>query len=401
MTVPQLYDILKTVESSRSLKRDNREAFDRLVELSESLGFDFPSSALALFKRSGVIAAELRCEICNERFDSSKRLATTCGAKCNSVMVFARRRAKHGESGLSAQYAAMSKTISSNTDNKRQKILNRISRIIASGKLYLLMRIVWMSHQKLTGIKTLVIVVLNRHIAEIEDGLGIDLTAYRSQDMRVAIQHGLHNLPRCPMCGKIIYDMSSRAPRHCSHACNAASPEFREMVRNSTLNRWKDPEYSDARATDLRKRWESVGSAGRTEWSEKMIKSVDLTARRDAALVTKLARGLISASPVLDGTQSPEMAEYRGYRNAVCRHTKAAKMKFSEEELNSIGPYTYHLDHIFPISRGYYYNIPPELIGGPGNIQIIPAEENRKKSNTIGKIPTHVQDYLSANKIII
>lgn len=41
----------------------------------------------------------------------------------------------------------------------------------------------------------------------------------------------------------------------------------------------------------------------------------------------------------------------------------------------------YQLDHIIPISEGYRQNIDPEVIGHISNLQIIPWQENLRKSN--------------------
>lgn len=43
----------------------------------------------------------------------------------------------------------------------------------------------------------------------------------------------------------------------------------------------------------------------------------------------------------------------------------------------------YHLDHIIPLSYGYTYNIPFEIIGSFFNLQVIPAKENLMKGREI------------------
>jgi len=45
----------------------------------------------------------------------------------------------------------------------------------------------------------------------------------------------------------------------------------------------------------------------------------------------------------------------------------------------------YHLDHIFPISMGFYRNIPPEKIGNIKNLRFIHHKENMSKGNTINE----------------
>ena len=55
---------------------------------------------------------------------------------------------------------------------------------------------------------------------------------------------------------------------------------------------------------------------------------------------------------------------------------------------------TYHLDHIFPTSKGYLYDIPAELIGNIENLEMIKAMDNRNKSNKIKIIPDHILNYM-------
>lgn len=43
----------------------------------------------------------------------------------------------------------------------------------------------------------------------------------------------------------------------------------------------------------------------------------------------------------------------------------------------------YHLDHIIPLSYGFTYNIPPQIIGSYFNLQVIPAKENLAKGNNL------------------
>jgi hypothetical protein len=40
----------------------------------------------------------------------------------------------------------------------------------------------------------------------------------------------------------------------------------------------------------------------------------------------------------------------------------------------------YHLDHKFSVIRGYYEQVPPEIIGSKHNLEILPSSENSRKS---------------------
>jgi hypothetical protein len=43
----------------------------------------------------------------------------------------------------------------------------------------------------------------------------------------------------------------------------------------------------------------------------------------------------------------------------------------------------YHLDHIVPISHGFYTKIPPEKIGGMSNLRFIKSERNMRKGHKL------------------
>jgi len=43
----------------------------------------------------------------------------------------------------------------------------------------------------------------------------------------------------------------------------------------------------------------------------------------------------------------------------------------------------YHLDHIVPISHGFYSKIPPEKIGGMSNLRFIKSERNMRKGHKL------------------
>jgi hypothetical protein len=47
------------------------------------------------------------------------------------------------------------------------------------------------------------------------------------------------------------------------------------------------------------------------------------------------------------------------------------------------GKSCYHLDHIYPISKGFKNKIPAEVIGNIKNLRFIPAKENMEKRDKI------------------
>lgn len=52
----------------------------------------------------------------------------------------------------------------------------------------------------------------------------------------------------------------------------------------------------------------------------------------------------------------------------------------------------FHLDHIFPISMGFKYNIPAEKIGHINNLRFVHWNENTRKNCKITIIPEHIKD---------
>lgn len=53
------------------------------------------------------------------------------------------------------------------------------------------------------------------------------------------------------------------------------------------------------------------------------------------------------------------------------------------ENFDKRGWKSYHLDHIYPISKGFLEKIPPEKMGNIKNLRFIYYEENLKKGSTI------------------
>lgn len=78
-----------------------------------------------------------------------------------------------------------------------------------------------------------------------------------------------------------------------------------------------------------------------------------------------------------------DIPEYEKYRKAVWKITNQQFVEFyykiNPDNLKR-GP-LYHLDHKYSIQQGWKNRIPPEIIGGWKNLQLIPAGKNRSKSN--------------------
>lgn len=76
------------------------------------------------------------------------------------------------------------------------------------------------------------------------------------------------------------------------------------------------------------------------------------------------------------------------YYKEVIRITRLQNIKILEHyEKQSKAPneHAYHLDHIYPIIKGFENNIPPEIIGDISNLRFIPWKENLYKSDKLLK----------------
>jgi hypothetical protein len=51
-------------------------------------------------------------------------------------------------------------------------------------------------------------------------------------------------------------------------------------------------------------------------------------------------------------------------------------------------------DHIFPVSAGFKYGVPPSVMSNISNLQILKKVENLKKSAIIGVIPDIIKSYI-------
>lgn len=117
-----------------------------------------------------------------------------------------------------------------------------------------------------------------------------------------------------------------------------------------------------------------------------------------AAQKTKLENKVISSSrfyPTI--IPQPIAAEKKREYYLACKKETFANRKYISG-IEKIGKKTYHIDHIFPISKGFIYGIPPELLGAKENLKLLEASVNRRKSNKIIALPNHIKKYLIESK---
>jgi len=88
--------------------------------------------------------------------------------------------------------------------------------------------------------------------------------------------------------------------------------------------------------------------------------------------------------------------EYSAYKRQVITLTNRVDISGLENS-NNRGRDLYHLDHIFPTSRGFALEIPAELIADINNLTMLSAHDNQTKSNTIIEVPEHILVWLKEN----
>ena len=76
------------------------------------------------------------------------------------------------------------------------------------------------------------------------------------------------------------------------------------------------------------------------------------------------------------------LTEKEKYYREILRLTKMQPIHFLEN-YDKRGKRGYHLDHIYPIHRGFLNKMPPEIISDISNLRFIPWEDNLKKSDKL------------------
>ena len=115
----------------------------------------------------------------------------------------------------------------------------------------------------------------------------------------------------------------------------------------------------------------------------------DFAEHEDTALATivdaDLRKKLVEIYSELEFTHKKiKDLEKRLYYAMVWYHTEQQPLYVLENH-DKRGWKEYHLDHIYPISKAYYQNIPPEKVGNIKNLRFIHHKENMIKGNTVNE----------------
>jgi len=156
------------------------------------------------------------------------------------------------------------------------------------------------------------------------------------------------------------------------------SKRTKEKLRQSAIKQFSTPEAREA-ASRIRKKYFKNNPESKKLFQQKAIEQWERFRETDEYHEWK------DAQP-----------EYKLYKMEVLRITLENDLSVLDNYSKKNLYHGYELDHIFPIREGFLYNVPPELIGGLGNLRIIPMTENRRKSNKIIEeiIPEHLQQFL-------
>lgn len=103
-------------------------------------------------------------------------------------------------------------------------------------------------------------------------------------------------------------------------------------------------------------------------------------------------------------SDDPVYSDLRKYRSRIVSRSKYTYRKNkkilnpNDYVIGTHGENVYHLDHIYPVSEAFKYNVPIELMSSIENLQLLPYTDNIKKSNAINFVPESIKIYLKENK---
>ncbi len=144
----------------------------------------------------------------------------------------------------------------------------------------------------------------------------------------------------------------------------------------------------------------SCGNKGRISWNKGLTKESDKRILRQSKTISgnksnlygRTGQNNISVKRILDKFNISydeyinSLPKRKYYYRVVLNITKRQPIHLLEN-YNKRGPSgkrnSYHLDHIYPISKGFENSIPPEIIGDITNLRFIHWKENVSKSNKL------------------
>lgn len=214
----------------------------------------------------------------------------------------------------------------------------------------------------------------------------------------------------CEICGEEYSKYDTGGILICcdsNHVCSGSCRQHKKLKDYGNPDCSNRPEVSQETRKILSKRSKEMWNKRSPERKQEIIDKINYSIknniidgkdgyeRRSKKLVqTRFDRGQICIIKELDYNNE----EYKKYKNEVLSLTKKQKIK-SLENFNKRGKRKFHLDHIFPTSKGFLYNIPANLIADIKNLQMLRCYDNISKSNKILDIPEHIANYIKEGNI--
>jgi len=403
--------------SATNLKSENKPLHKKLSFYAKQLGFRGPGHMLAFYDLLGHLESKRKCAYCGKYFDSY-HLKKTCSKSCrsnqtgNSIIEKNRitdkeeisNRAKNSyasrrkNGNVKSSIEKQKNTVKRNEKIKKEKqadlLRKRVEKVICEGKLRLFLRIKIL--KKGFG-KSGTLKAFSNELSLFSDLLPADFDYKLEKDISF---YGMHAIKKCQYCGDLMKRTRGYSKKkYCSYDCANASPARGKLISERNKKSWENESYRNNQLEKMKERYENTTSEERKKWHETVMETMGVEGRnkrRDKALETKIEKGIISTISFDQKDQ-----DYLEYRKQVNIFTNKNKNLIIENSGKPIGKRTNHLDHIFPISKGYYYGIPPKMIGDYENLQILDAFNNRSKGNKITKIPCHIKKYIEENNIDI
>lgn len=146
---------------------------------------------------------------------------------------------------------------------------------------------------------------------------------------------------------------------------------FKEKFKKTSLENWgvehysKTDEYKEKFKKTLLKNWGVENPLQSTEILEKTLNT-----RKQNGHIYKWSE--------------KELESIQLYRSAVTYYTERTYEKYKDiinpDNLDR-GIHTNHVDHIFPVIKGWQNDIDPKLISHPKNLRLLSSEDNRSKGD--------------------
>lgn len=239
---------------------------------------------------------------------------------------------------------------------------------------------------------------------------GVEINASDSDFLRMWVEKNL--MRNCRQCDTLfshhvnIVDarLVVRNVWFCSDACRKqrlADPILREKLSERSKRFWQREDYRKSNSEGTRRRHAADSTEKKNAIAAKR-RQTNLERDPDyyknwgrRCMLKKLENGYISS---FDDEKLE--TEFTIYKKEVQRYTKRSDIK-TLEGYDFRSKRGMHLDHKFPIILGFFYGIPPELIGDLDNLEFLSAQENQTKQGKYSSCSDAIEAYIRSNNITL